>query len=447
MKHNITNEYLKNEPETGLNILDYIDGDATTLTNQYNWPILSISPFSVFGILGNLLVCFTIMRDQKLQTKTNYYLFSLAIADLAVCAIVIPLSVIQDFLDVWIFSSVICTMWIFSDILLCTCSIYHLTFVSILRFIAIQFPLNAKQTTSRSKTKLNIFLIWSIAIFISSAVLYLGFSDSQNIIKDKRCYMRNHNFILYGSIIAFVIPLIIMNLMFSLTVRKLRMQMNKLDQTASEPSTSLKIQKKKTLKASRASFERKVLLKPNKTCHNVSRTNADELNGHTFNTHKIKNSCLSEKKYHLRRHASRNTALKSDPIYCPDSYYASKNSRSALLVEKFHRLSGKTTCQTQTSETVKNELKALKVLGIVFIAFIVAWLPLCLINIGSVLYDTTIFNEFLGSFTYLGYISSTFNPIIYTAFNDRFRKNFFEILQCQSNNKPKYKPYIIKCRI
>ena len=95
--------------------------------------------------------------------------------------------------------------------------------------------------------------------------------------------------------------------MFSLTVRKLRMQMNKLDQTASEPSTSLKIQKKKTLKASRASFERKVLLKPNKTCHNVSRTNADELNGHTFNTHKIKNSCLSEKKYHLRRHASRNT--------------------------------------------------------------------------------------------------------------------------------------------
>lgn len=64
----------------------------------YNWPVLGLAIFSVSGILGNLLVCVTIIRDQKLQTKTNYYLFSLAIADLAVCVIVIPLSTIQDFL-------------------------------------------------------------------------------------------------------------------------------------------------------------------------------------------------------------------------------------------------------------------------------------------------------------------------------------------------------------
>jgi hypothetical protein len=62
-----------------------------------NWPVLGLSMFSVFGLFGNVLVCLTIHRDQSLQTKTNFYLFSLAIADLAVCVIVLPFSIIQDF--------------------------------------------------------------------------------------------------------------------------------------------------------------------------------------------------------------------------------------------------------------------------------------------------------------------------------------------------------------
>ncbi len=69
----------------------------TVYFKSYNYPILCLISFSILGILGNLLVCVTIWRDSKLQTKTNYYLFSLAIADLAVCAIVIPLAIMQDF--------------------------------------------------------------------------------------------------------------------------------------------------------------------------------------------------------------------------------------------------------------------------------------------------------------------------------------------------------------
>lgn len=68
-----------------------------------NWPVLSMGVFSVFGILGNILVCLTIKRDNKLQTKTNYYLFSLAITDLAVCAFVLPLAIIQDLFGKLIF--------------------------------------------------------------------------------------------------------------------------------------------------------------------------------------------------------------------------------------------------------------------------------------------------------------------------------------------------------
>lgn len=83
----------------------YMNSTATTfaLTQMppkaavYNWHVLSLSLFSISGAFGNILVCLTIRRDPALQTKTNYYLFSLAIADLAVCLVVIPFSVIQDF--------------------------------------------------------------------------------------------------------------------------------------------------------------------------------------------------------------------------------------------------------------------------------------------------------------------------------------------------------------
>jgi hypothetical protein len=89
---------------------------------------------------------------------------------------------------------------------------------------------------------------------------------------------------------------------------------------------------------------------------------------------------------------------------------------------------------------VQSEVKALRVLGIVFCAFIIAWLPFCLLNIVSALFG--VYNQEIFQFhnaliylTYLGYFQSTFNPIIYTVFNQKFRRNFLEILKCSKKKK------------
>lgn len=66
-------------------------------TNQLNWPILVLSILAIFGTLGNLLVCASISLDKQLQTVTNWFLFSLAIADCLVSLVVLPLSIIKDF--------------------------------------------------------------------------------------------------------------------------------------------------------------------------------------------------------------------------------------------------------------------------------------------------------------------------------------------------------------
>jgi hypothetical protein len=62
-----------------------------------NWPVLGLAVLAIFGAFGNLLVCASISLDKQLQTVTNLFLFSLAIADCLVSLIVLPLAIIKDF--------------------------------------------------------------------------------------------------------------------------------------------------------------------------------------------------------------------------------------------------------------------------------------------------------------------------------------------------------------
>lgn len=58
--------------------------------------ILLLPLLCAIGLLGNLLVCMAIWFDRRLHNVTNYFLFSLALADLLVCSLVMPMSLIVE---------------------------------------------------------------------------------------------------------------------------------------------------------------------------------------------------------------------------------------------------------------------------------------------------------------------------------------------------------------
>ena len=94
------------------------------------------------------------------------------------------------------------------------------------------------------------------------------------------------------------------------------------------------------------------------------------------------------------------------------------------------------------STAVKNEQKAVKVLGILFVIFVIAWAPFAVYNIMSVVCTRCNMNQdIFNILTWLGYISSAINPLIYNAFNEKFRYAFKKILLCQfhSLKRKKYK--------
>jgi hypothetical protein len=80
---------------------------------------------------------------------------------------------------------------------------------------------------------------------------------------------------------------------------------------------------------------------------------------------------------------------------------------------------------------VQTERKAIKVVGTMFALFVACWASFFIVNLASgVCRSCHIDERVFKSFLWLGYASSTVNPIIYTIFNRSFKRTFVRILTC-----------------
>ena len=89
--------------------------------------------------------------------------------------------------------------------------------------------------------------------------------------------------------------------------------------------------------------------------------------------------------------------------------------------------------RTHSSYQVRSEQKATHVLGLVFAVFVICWTPFFTLNfLSGVMPDLVVPPMLSITFLWLGYVSSTMNPVIYTIFNRNFRTTFKKIILCQS---------------
>lgn len=72
--------------------------DVLSTPKGYDWSFLFVILFIIAGGVGNILVCLAVCLDKRLQNVTNYFLLSLAIADLLVSLFVMPMGAIPGFL-------------------------------------------------------------------------------------------------------------------------------------------------------------------------------------------------------------------------------------------------------------------------------------------------------------------------------------------------------------
>lgn len=89
-----------------------------------SWPNSLLAMILVMLMLttavGNLFVIVAILIERNLRTIGNYLVLSLAIADLLVACLVMPLAGIYQILDRWTLGVLLCDIWTSTDVFCCT---------------------------------------------------------------------------------------------------------------------------------------------------------------------------------------------------------------------------------------------------------------------------------------------------------------------------------------
>ncbi|XP_061461230.1 adenosine receptor A2b [Rhineura floridana] len=119
---------------------------------------------AVLSILGNILVCWAVAINSTLKNATNYFLVSLAVADIAVGLLAIPFAItISVGLRINFHSCLFLACFV---LVLTQSSIFSLLAVAVDRYMAIKIPLryNSLVTGKRARGLIAILWVFSFGI-------------------------------------------------------------------------------------------------------------------------------------------------------------------------------------------------------------------------------------------------------------------------------------------
>ncbi|EDS36296.1 5HT-dro2A receptor [Culex quinquefasciatus] len=95
-----------------------------------NWATV-INQHVARGRARNVFVIAAILLERNLQSVANHLILSLAVADLLVACLVMPLGAVYEVSKEWRLGADLCDMWTSSDVLCCTASILHLVAIAL----------------------------------------------------------------------------------------------------------------------------------------------------------------------------------------------------------------------------------------------------------------------------------------------------------------------------
>ncbi|XP_078599657.1 neuropeptide FF receptor 2-like [Branchiostoma floridae x Branchiostoma japonicum] len=148
-------------------------GPPPNLKQSVPVTVVFVSCFSLIFLLslaGNVLVCLVVVKDRSLRNVTNYFVVNLAISDLLVTLLGMPLTLVSDILVGWRFGPVVCQLTTLQGLSLAA-SILTLVAIAADRYRAVLYPTARKLKPSEAFAVIGFVWMLSIATMVPHALV------------------------------------------------------------------------------------------------------------------------------------------------------------------------------------------------------------------------------------------------------------------------------------
>lgn len=185
----------------------------------------------VFGLIGNGLVIYVVLRFSKMKTVTNLYILNLAISDV-LFLISMPFLITTTLLEYWIFGRAMCKIFFVLFSINFFTSVFTLTAMSADRYLAVCHPVRSVYYRT---TRIAFFVclsIWSISFFVMlPVILYSTTIQNRQNPSQETCTISwpenqpipgDKAFTWYTFLLGFLIPVALISVFYISVILRLR---------------------------------------------------------------------------------------------------------------------------------------------------------------------------------------------------------------------------------
>ncbi|TNN18217.1 D(2) dopamine receptor A [Schistosoma japonicum] len=441
----------------------------------FNVIIITFQVMADFLIFfGNLLVIIAVATTKGLRRVTDLYIVSLAIADLLVSVLVLPLSIMRQVFGYWPYEShVLCLIWLSFNVFLCSASILNLCCISMDRYIAIAYPMKYISKRTRRTALIMIGGAWTLSFLVTLPPIF-GMQHHTGV---GSCYIRSDTgYRFLTGIVSFIIPFLLVGFIYVRIFWVIRQRSKEFEM--GKFSADLKERKQGSLNflfsrnricadhvgrveqsfsSCYSNQHRMFMLRDRRFNVCISRTPNDKQEQFKVVTYKPYDQNKPERvqsvlnELQTSKHCAESVQMIQNPFQQHKTLRSNVNLLSNLMSHvrrvssethtsqaidtKTSKFSGESLCTVDNTDRLifTMEQKTVKTVAVVVCCFILCWLPFATIHLGKGVCECLLSEEITMATSWVAYLNSMCNPIIYAFCNKEYAKAFVRLLRIGSN--------------
>ncbi|KAK6182874.1 hypothetical protein SNE40_010460 [Patella caerulea] len=176
---------------------------------------------------GNLLVIWAFKIDRRLQTVSNYFLLSLAVADISIGVVSMPFYTVYLLMDHWPLGTLLCDIWLSLDYTMSNASVANLIIISFDRYLSVTRPLTYRAKRTPKRAGWMIGCAWVISALMWTPWIFAWpYIEGKRTVPENDCYIQflktNQYITIITCMAAFYVPVSIMTIIYYRIYRETR---------------------------------------------------------------------------------------------------------------------------------------------------------------------------------------------------------------------------------